>query len=165
MVRVQANVSRLRRPVSVPRTRQFNDTLMADEHFWNYQGREVVYSLIDEATRFHVTQLLPSRSARDMSEAIMSAWVKWARAPRFLPVDPHRTHLARQFSEQLERKAPPFSWELQKLQGAVVLWNVMGAYVRSTVEKMVHNGVPKDTSAQSLFDKATSAKNMMSRFR
>ena len=38
----------------------------------------------------------------------MGAWVKWARAPRFLPFDPHRTHLARQFSEQLGRKAPPF---------------------------------------------------------
>ena len=40
-------------PVSVPRTGQFNDTLLADVHFWNYQGREVlVCSLIDEATRF-----------------------------------------------------------------------------------------------------------------
>ena len=48
---------RLRRLVSVPRTRQFNDTLLADVHFWSYQGRDVlVYSLIDEATRFHVTQ-------------------------------------------------------------------------------------------------------------
>ena len=48
--RVQANVSaRLRRRVSVPRTRKFHDTLLADVHFWNYQGREVlVYSLIDE---------------------------------------------------------------------------------------------------------------------
>ena len=35
----------------------------------------------------------------------------------------------------------------------------------SMVEKMVHDGVPDDTSAQSLFDKATSAKNMMSRIR
>ena len=33
------------------------------------------------------------------------------------------------------------------------------------VEKMVHDGVPDDMSAQSLFDKATSAKNMMSRIR
>ena len=40
-----------------------------------------------------------------------------------------------------------------------------GAYVRSMVEKMVHDGVPDDMSAQSLFDKATSAKNMMSRIR
>ena len=48
---------RLRRPVSVPRTRQFNDTLLADVHFWNFRGCEVlVYSMIDEATRFHVTQ-------------------------------------------------------------------------------------------------------------
>ena len=44
---------RLQRPVSVPRTRQFNDTLLADVHFWNYQGRDVlVHSLIDEATVF-----------------------------------------------------------------------------------------------------------------
>ena len=114
---------RLRRPVSVPRTRQFNDTLLADVHFWNYQGREVlVYSLIDEATRFHVTQIVSSQSARDLYEAIMNAWVKWAGAPRFLLVDPHRSHLARQFIEQL---GLPFLWELQRLRGPVVLWNVM----------------------------------------
>ena len=77
-------------------------TLLAVVHFWNYQGREVlVYSMIDEATRFHVTQILPSQSARDLYEAIMTAWVKWAGAPRFLLVDPHRSHLARQFIEQL----------------------------------------------------------------
>ena len=94
---------RLRRPVSVPRTRLFNDTLLADVHFWNYQGREVlVYSMIDEATRFHVTQILLSPSARALYEAIMTAWVKWAGAPRFLLVDPHRSHQARQFIEQLE---------------------------------------------------------------
>ena len=113
---------RLRRPVSNPRNRQFKDTLLADVHFWNYQGREVlVYSLIDEATRFHVTQILPSQSARDLYEAIMNAWVKWAGAPRFL-VDPHRSHLAR---GSWERKEQLFSWELQKIHGPVVLWNAM----------------------------------------
>ena len=40
-----------------------------------------------------------------------------------------------------------------------------GAYVRSMVEKMVHDGVPGNMSVQSLFDKATSAKNMMCRIR
>ena len=40
-----------------------------------------------------------------------------------------------------------------------------GAYERSIVEKMVHDGVPDDMSAQSLFDKATSAKNVTSRIR
>ena len=43
---------RPRRPVSVPRTRQSREVL--------------VYSMIDEATRFHVTQILPSQSARDL---------------------------------------------------------------------------------------------------
>ena len=38
------------------------------------RGREVlVCSLIDEATRFHVTQVLSSQSARDLYEAIMTA--------------------------------------------------------------------------------------------
>ena len=83
---------RLRCPVSVPTTRQFSGTLLADVHFWNYQGREVLVHLIDEVTRFHVTQILPSQSARDLYEAIMNAWVKWAGAPRFLLVDPHRSH-------------------------------------------------------------------------
>ena len=45
---VQTDVPpRLRRLVSVPRTRQFNDSLLADVHFWNYQGREVLVYLTD----------------------------------------------------------------------------------------------------------------------
>ena len=100
---VQANVPAPFPTSSVSsKNRQFNDTLLADVHFWNYQGRAVlVHSLIDEATRFHVTQIVPSQSARDLYEAIMNAWVIWAGAPRFLLVDPHRSHLARQFIEQL----------------------------------------------------------------
>ena len=93
---------RLRRPVSVPKTRQFSDTLLADVHFWIFPGREVLlYSVIDEATRFHVTQILPSQSARDLYEAITSAWVQWAGAACFLLVDPHRSQLARHFIEKL----------------------------------------------------------------
>ena len=37
--------------------------------------------------------------------------------------------------------------------------------MRSMVEKMVHDGVPHDMSVQSLSDKATSAKKMMSGIR
>ena len=156
----------LRRPVSVPRNRQFNDTLLADVHFWNYQGREVlVYSLIDEATRFHVTQIVPSQSARDLYEAIMNAWVKWAGAPRFLLVDPHRSHLAPQFIEQLGAQGTTVLVGAAEASWTRGLVERHGAYVRSMVEKMVHDGVPDDMSAQSLFDKATSAKNMMSRIR
>ena len=157
---------RLRRPVSVPRTRQFNDTLLADVHFWNYQGREVlVYSLIDEATRFHVTQIVPSQSAPDLYEAIMNAWVKWAGAPRFLLVDPRRSHLARQFIEHLGALGTTVLVGAAEASWTRGLVERHGAYVRSMVEKMVHDGVPDDMSAQSLFDKATSAKNMMSRIR
>ena len=157
---------RLRRPVSVPRTRQFNDTLLADVHFWNYEGREVlVYSMIDEATRFHVTQILPSQSARDLYEAIMTAWVKWAGYPRFLLVDPHRSHLTRQFIEQLGAQGTTVLVGAAEASWTRGLVERHGAYVRSMVKKMVHDGVPDDMSAQSLFDKVTSTKNMMSRIR
>ena len=156
---------RLRRPVSVPRTRQFNDTLLADVHFWNYQGHEVlIYSLIDEATLLHVTQIVPSQSARDLYEAIMNAWVKWAGAPRFLLVD-HRSHLARQFIEQLGTQGTTVLVGAAEASWTRGLVERHGAYVRSMVEKMVHDGVPDDMSAQSLFDKETSAKNMMNRIR
>ena len=95
----------------------------------------------------------------------MTAWVKWAGAPRFLLVDPHRSHLARQFIEQLGAQSTTVlvgAAEASRTRGLV---ERHGAYVRSMVEKMVHDGVPDDMSAQSLFDKATSAKNVMSRIR
>ena len=124
-----------------------------------------MYSLIGEATRFHVTQILPKQSARDLYEAIMTAWVKWAGAPRFLLVDPHRSHSARQFIEQLGAQGttvPVGAAEASWIRGLV---ESHGVYVRSVVEKMVHDGVTDDMSVQSLFDTATSAKNMMSRIR
>ena len=134
---------RLRRPVSVPRTRQFNDTLLADVFFWNYQGR-VGFGVLDEATRFPVTQILPSQSARDLYEAIMTAWVKWAGAPRFLLVDPHRSHLARQFIEQLGAQGTTVFVGAAEASWTRGLLERHGAYVRSMVEKMVHDGVPDD---------------------
>ena len=79
------------------------------------------FPFLDEATRFHVTQILPSQPARDLYEAIMTASVKWAGAPRFLLVDPHRSHLARQFIEQLGAQGTT----VQKLHGPAVLWNAM----------------------------------------
>ena len=155
---------RLRRLVSVPRTRQFNDTLLADVHFWNFRGREVlVYSMIDEATRFHVIQILPSQSARDLYEPIMTARVKWAGAPSVLLVDPHKSHLTRQFIEQLGAQGATVLVGAAEDSWTRGLVERHGAYVRSMVEKMFHDGVPDDMSAQSLFDRATSAKNMMSR--
>ena len=121
--------------------------------------------MTDEATRVHVTQILPSQSARDLDEAIMTAWVKWAGAPRFLLVDPHRSHLARQFIEQLGAQGTTLLVGAAEASWTRGLVERHGAYVRSTVEKMVHDGVLDHMSAQSLFDKATSAKNMMSRIR
>ena len=120
--------------------------------------------MIDEATRFHVTQILPSQSARDLYEAIMAVWVKWAGAPRFLLVDPHRSHLACQFIEQLVAQGTTVLVGAAEASWTRGLVERHGAYVRSMVEKMVHDGVP-DMSAQSLFDRATSAKNMMSMIR
>ena len=80
-------------------------------------------------------------------------------------VDPHRSHLARQFIEQLGAQGTTVLVGAVEASWTRGLVERHGAYVRSMVEKMVHDGVPDDMSAQSLFDKATSAKNMMSRTR
>ena len=91
--------------------------------------------------------------------------MKWAGAPRFLLVDPHKSHWAQQFIEQLGAQDTTVLVGAAEASWTRGLVERHGAYVRSTVEKMVHDGVPHDMSVQSLFDKATSAKNMMSRIR
>ena len=95
----------------------------------------------------------------------MNAWVKWARAPRFLLVDTHRSHLARQFIEQLGAKSTTVLVGAAEASWTRGLVKHHEPFVRPMVEKVVHDGVPDDISAQSLFDKATSTKNMMSRIR
>ena len=63
---------------------------------WEFEGRQVLlYHMIDEATRFHVAQVLEGQSAMQLYEAIMASWVKWAGAPRFIIVDPHRSQIAK----------------------------------------------------------------------
>ena len=85
----------------------------------------------------------------------MNAWVKWARAPRFLLVDPHRSHLARYFTEQLGAQGTAVLVGAAEASWTRGLVERHGAYVRSMVQKMVHDGVPDDMSAKSLFDNAT----------
>ena len=80
-------------------------------------------------------------------------------------VDPHRSHLARQFIEQLGAQGTTLLVGAAKASWTRGLVERHGEYVRSMVEKMVHDGVPDDMSAQSLCNKATSAKNMVSRIR
>ncbi len=46
-----------------------------------------VYSMIDEATRFHAAQVLQNQFPMTMYEAIMSACLRWARPPTFVLVE------------------------------------------------------------------------------
>ena len=68
-------------------------------------------------------------------------------------VDPHRSHLARQFFEQLGAQGTTVLVEAAEASWTRGLVQRHGAYVRSMVDKRVHDGVPDDMSAQSLFDK------------
>ena len=83
----------------------------------------------------------------------------------FLLVDPQRSHLARQFIEQLGPQGTTVLVGAAEVSWTVVLWNVMKRMCASWLTKLFHDGVPDDMSVQSLFDKTTSAKNMMSRIR
>ena len=73
--------------------------------------------------------------------------------------------MARQFIEQLGAQGTTVLVGAAEASWTRGLVERHGAYVRATVEDTVHDGVPHDISVQSLFDKATSAKNMMSRIR
>ena len=150
----------------VPRRRQFNDTWLADVHCWSFRNVEIlIYSMIDEATCFHVTHVLRDQTPHSLFEGIMQAWITSAGAPRLLSVDPHLSFLARSFLEQL------------CAQGTIVLVGAAeAAWTRGLVErhascvgalaeKTVQDGAPDDMCAQSVLDKATGAKNIMSRTR
>ena len=80
-------------------------------------------------------------------------------------VDLHRSHSARQFIEQLRAQGTTVLVGAAEASWTLGLVERHGAYVRSTVQKMVHDGVLDDKFVQSMFDKATVAKNMISRIR
>ena len=96
---------------------------------------------------------------------MVSAWLKWAGATRFLPVDPHRSHLARRLVDQVGAQGTTVLVGAAEASWTCGLVERRGACVRFMVEKMVHDGVPDDMGAQSLLDNATAAKKMVSRIR
>ena len=77
----------------------------------------------------------------------------------FLLVDPRRSHLARQFIEQLGAQGTTVLVGAAEASWSRGLVERHGAYVRFIVEKMVHDGVPEDMNAQSLFDKEHDEQN------
>ena len=77
----------------------------------------------------------------------MIAWVKWAGTTPFLLCDPHRSHMAQQFIEQLGAQGTTSLMGAAEASWTRGLVARHGAYVRSTVEKMFHDGVPHDSVA------------------
>ncbi len=61
----------------------------------------MVYSMIDEATRFHNAEVVVRQTAMDLFEAIMRGWIRWAGQPKFVLVDPHPAQINRVFVDNL----------------------------------------------------------------
>ena len=157
---------RMRRPTSVPRTRQFNDTLLVGVNYWDCNGEQVLmYHMIDEATRFHVAHVLANQSAPALYEAIMASWIKWAGPPRFILVDPHRSQNAKYVVEKLGQEGTTVLAGAAEASWTRGLVERHGAYLRSMIEKMRADGLPEDVPIRAVVDKAAAAKNMMSRIR
>ena len=146
---------RLRRPASVPRTRQFNDTLLVDVHFWDFRGERVlVYSMIDEATRFHVAEVVIRQGAMDLFEAIMRGWIRWAGSPKFVLVDPHRAQISRVFVDHMGMQGTTVLAGAAEAHWTRGLVERHGDYLREMVAKMELDGLPADISVQCVIDRA-----------
>ena len=125
----------------------------------------MVYSMIDEATRFHTAEVVVRQGAMDLFEAIMRGWIRWAGPPKFVLVDPHRAQISRVFVDSLGRQGATVlagAAEAHWIRGFV---ERHGDYLREMVAKMELDGIPPDISVQCVIDRAAAAKNMMSRIR
>ena len=98
-------------------------------------------------------------------KASLQTWIIPAGAPRLLSVDHHLSFIARSFLEQLGAQGTILLLGAAEAAWTRGLVERHASCVGALEEKTVQDGAPDDMRAQSVLDKATGAKNIMSRTR
>ena len=119
--------------------------------------------MIDEATRFHMAEVVLNQSPATLYEAILRGWIRWAGPPRFVLVDPHRSQIAFAFVENLGTQGTTVLAGAAEAHWTRGLVERHGTYLREMVAKMELDGLPPELSVQAVIDRALAAKSMMSR--
>ena len=156
---------RTRRPAAVPRTRTFNEIILVDTNFITIGDTQyMLYHMVDDATRFHVCDVVSQQTGKALFQSIMNSWIRWAGAPRFLIADPLPSQAGREFNDLLGAQgttvligAAEASWT----RGVV---ERHGDYLRRMVSKLLTDGVTLP-DMQTVVSHLCAAKNMMSRIR
>ena len=112
----------------------------------------MVYSMIDEATRFHTAEVVARQTAMDLFEAIMRGWIRWAGPPKFVLVDPHRAQISRVFVDNLGMQGTTVLAGAAEAHWTRGLVERHGDYLREMVAKMELDGIPADISVQCVID-------------
>ena len=61
-----------------------------------------VLNIVDAASGMHIAIQIADQSAETIWRALATGWLRWAGSPRCLRVDPHRSQIARCFSDKAE---------------------------------------------------------------
>ena len=70
---------RTRRPAAIPRMRTFNEIVLVDANFITLGGtQDMLYHIVDDATRFHVRDVIDQQTSQALFQSIMTSWIRWA---------------------------------------------------------------------------------------
>eukprot|EP00969_Alexandrium_andersonii_P315020 13917071-Alexandrium_andersonii.AAC.1 len=125
----------------------------------------LVYSMVDEATRFHVAEIVQNQRGQTLYEAINRAWIRWAGAPKFIIVDPHKAQVSRTFVSCLGAHGTTVLCGAAEASWTRGLVEKHGDYLRHMANRMADEGLPSSLPAQAVLTAAASSKNAMSRIR
>ena len=156
---------RTRCPAAIPGTRTFNEIVLVDTNFITLGDTQyMLYHIVDDATRFHVCDVIDQRTSQALFQSIMTSWIRWAGAPRFLIADPLPGQTARDFSEFLGAQGTTVMIGVAEASWKRGVVERHGDYLRRMVSKVLTDGVTLP-DMQTLISHLCAAKNMMSRIR
>lgn len=161
----QMTMSRTRRPAAVPRTKGFNDMVLCDTNFFTLGDRQyMLFHVIDDATRFHVCDIIEHQTGEALFASIMSSWIRWAGPPRFLVGDPLPGQVSQVFSERLGAQGTTVMIGAAEASWTRGVVERHGDYLRRMISKVLEDGT-SFPDMQTLVSHLCAAKNMMSRIR
>ena len=150
----------------MPAGRSFNEQVVVDiVYVHDLQGQaHVALSMVDDASHYHVLQRLPSRSAENVTEAMVKGWFRFFGPPETMLLDAEGAMKSLKFEELAAQSGCAIRfvpadahWQLGRAERH-------GAVAQEIAEKLiVQHGVQSPEEIELVFTMATFAKNQLIR--
>ena len=153
-----------RRPAHLYKPLDFNEEVAIDTMhlFNNAQEKFTVLSMVDLASGYHLVKKLTGRTAEELANTFLEAWVSWAGSPMSVLVDQERGML-KSFPDQMEKHGIKIRYTAGQAHWQNGHVERQNQWFRAIFEKVLEHDVTTDDEVEWALAEVCQAKNHLRR--